>query len=1098
MKKKQCVIFSCAKAVWKSKTLLKMKLTTFILLIGIVQSFAIDGYAQKTRLNLKMENMSVRQVLNQIEDQSEFFFLYNSKLIDVNRKVDLMVEDGTIDQILNELFIGTHVGYQVIDRQIVLTNTKMNTSRNEFQQNTLQVTGTITDQAGNHLPGVTVVVRGTAQGTITDANGQYTLSNVAPNATLVFSFIGMKAQELPVSGRVKIDVTLSEETIGIDEVVAIGYGVVRKSDLTGSVSSIKSQDILAVPTTNAIETLQGRVSGIDIVKTSGQAGAGLSFTVRGERSLTASNAPLILVDGIPYGSRLDINPSDIESMEILKDASSTAIYGSKGANGVILITTKRGKAGKSMISVNSYMAVNSVSKYPHYMNGEEYAMLKREANRTTGRWSSLADDPKIFSPLELEYVNSGQWEDFPRLLLQNGVTQNYEALMTGGNEKTTYSLSFGYMDEIGLFKVNDQFQRYNGRITLDHQVFNNLKIGANVLYTYRDQASRRDPLNMANKIVPIAKAYDDDGSVNPYPSPGYSSQMNPLVDDVEGAAIDNTINKRIFATSYIDWQILKKLTFKTNIGLDLTDQRRGYFYNRMTLDGGGNFSSSGAELTTSKSLTWDNVLNYNIVISTFHDFQFMIGTSLSTNDYEFYTLNGRNQSSPFTLYHFLESNSQEIRIGSDYAQTNTFSYFGRLNYKYKDRYLLTASLRSDGSSVLAPGNKWAAYPSVALAWRISEEEFVDDLDAITNLKLRLSWGKSGSSAIDPYYTLGGLGSSQYSFNNTLALGYYPKIVPNPSLGWEATSVYNIGLDLGFFDNRISATIDVFKSYTSDLLLSRSLPMTSGYNNVVENIGKTENQGLDFSLSTVNVRKHYFSWNTDINYSFSKEKITALSSGVSEDVNNRWFVGSPIRVLYDYKKIGIWQLGEETEAAKFGTIPGEIKVADMNSDGKIDIEDRVKFKQRPDFTLGINNSFRYKNIDFSFFTYARIGHYINYSFNTAYKAQGLENGSFVNYWTPENPSNDFPRPNAGVAQGSRNYFSTLGIVKGSFVKVRDITLGYNLPSQTVNRLGINNLRIYATGKNLITFSQLKDYDPERGGGESFPMTKQIVFGINLCF
>jgi TonB-linked SusC/RagA family outer membrane protein len=450
------------------------------------------------------------------------------------------------------------------------------------------------------------------------------------------------------------------------------------------------------------------------------------------------------------------------------------------------------------------------------------------------------------------------------------------------------------------------------------------------------------------------------------------------------------------------------------------------------------------------------------------------------------------------LYHYLESNTQEIRIGSDYLKTNTFSYFGRINYKFNERYLLTASLRRDGSSVLAPGHKWATYPSIAAGWRINEESFMSNVANISNLKLRLSWGKSGNSAIDPYSTLGGLGSSQYSFNNKLALGYYPKLVSNPDLGWETTDVYDVGLDLGLYGNRIALTADVYKSFTSDLLLSRVLPMSSGYNSIMQNIGKTENIGLDVTLNTLNIRNQNFQWSTDINFSTSKEKITQLSSGVTEDVENKWFVGSPIKVFYDYKKIGIWQLDEAEEAAKYGSKPGEIKVEDVDKNGTIDVKDRVKFKQRPDFTIGMNNSFVIKNVDFSIFAYARVGQYINYTYNTSYKAQGLENGSNVNYWTPENPSNDFPRPDASVVQTSRLYFSTLGIVKGSFLKIKNINLGYTLPKDLIGKWHINNLRLYVTGQNLFTFSKLKDYDPERGGGESFPMTRQIVFGLNLDF
>ncbi|HOT65279.1 MAG TPA: SusC/RagA family TonB-linked outer membrane protein, partial [Dysgonamonadaceae bacterium] len=568
--------------------------------------------------------------------------------------------------------------------------------------------------------------------------------------------------------------------------------------------------------------------------------------------------------------------------------------------------------------------------------------------------------------------------------------------------------------------------------------------------------------------------------------------------DVPGATKDNVLAKRFFATSYADWDIIKNLKFRSNIGIDFANEREGFFYDKMTLDGAGVASSSGANISSNSNITWENTLNYTKRFGQLHDLQAMIGTSLISNTYEYYTASGRNQPSAYTLYHYLESNTQEIRIGSDYLKTNTFSYFGRINYKFSERYLLTASLRRDGSSVLASGHKWATYPSIAAGWRINEESFMSNATNISNLKLRLSWGKSGNSAIDPYSTLGGLGSSQYSFNNKLALGYYPKLVSNPDLGWETTDVYDVGLDLGLFGNRIALTADVYKSFTSDLLLSRVLPMSSGYNSIMQNIGKTENMGLDVTLNTLNIRNQNFQWSTDINFSTSKEKITQLSSGVTEDVENKWFVGSPIKVLYDYKKIGIWQLDEAEEAAKYGTKPGEIKVEDVDKNRTIDVKDRVKFKQRPDFTIGMNNSLVIKNVDFSIFAYARVGQYINYTYNTSYKAQGLENGSNVNYWTPENPSNDFPRPDASVVQTSRLYFSTLGIVDGSFLKIKNINLGYTFPKSLVNKWHINQLRLYATAQNLLTFSKIKDYDPERGGGESFPMTRQLVLGLNLDF
>ena len=960
---------------------------------------------------------------------------------------------------------------------------------------TRQVTGVVNDTYGDPMIGVTVKVEGTTKGSITDLDGKFTVADVSSQDVLVVSNIGFINQSIQVGNQTTFNITLEEDVQALEEVVVVGYGVMKRRDVSGAISTVKNKDITAIPTTNALEALQGKVAGMDLTTSSGKAGADVSFTIRGERSLKASNTPLILVDGIDYGKTLDINPSDIESIEVLKDASSTAIYGTRGANGVIIVTTKKGKTGKSKISLNAFASINMISSYPSIMNAEQYARLKREAyrNRETNEY---LDDSKVFAPLELEYLEKGYDVDYADMLMSNGFNQNYELSITGGTEETQHFISLGYRGEEGLFK-NDDYMRINGRVALDHSLSKKVKIGTNITFNYKDVNTRRDPLNMANKIVPISKPYDDNGELVMYPSPGYTSQVNPLIDDVNGALKDNTTGTRFFGSMYLNWNVTKDLFFRTTIGVDVNNSRRGYYTSKYSLDGEGKDSKSSKNHIIKNGITWENVLTYSKVWGI-HDFQVMGGTSTIYNSNETTLASGKDQTYGDNIFHNLASNGKEIMIGSGFTKEKMASFFGRVNYKLVDKYILTASLRADGSSVFAPGKKWGYFPSVALAWRMNDENFLKDIRAISNMKLRLSWGESGQSAIDPYQTMGLLGMSTYSFNNELASGLYPKTMSNKMLSWETTAVYNLGLDFGFFNNRLSGSVDVYKSFTRDILMPRKIPAINGYPEIFENMGETESVGIDLGLNSVNVQTKNFSWYTDFTLSHNKEKIKKLGTGATRDEGNAWFVGEALKVFYDYKKIGIWQLGEEAEAKLNSQEPGDIKVQDTDGDGKITPNDRVVYSQRPDVTFGINNTFNYRDFEFSFFVYARLGQWIDYEYNRGFKTDGLENGSNVNYWTPENPSNDYPRPNKANNFSKTRYSSTLKYEKGSFVKVRDITLAYNLPGKTLKSIGIGKARVYVTAKNFLTFSSLDDYDPERGGGMSFPMTKQLVFGVNLDF
>ncbi len=958
------------------------------------------------------------------------------------------------------------------------------------------VTGIVTGDEGDVLPGVTIQVKGTTTGTTTKGDGSYTV-NVSDNSSvLVFSYTGFKQQEVAVAGQKVIDLQMQPDVALLDQVVVIGYGTVKKRDLTGSISQMSSKEVAETPASNILESLQGRIAGLDLVESDGQAGSSLSFTLRGNRSLNASNEPLILVDGITYGSALEINPADIESVEVLKDASATAIYGTRGANGVILVTTKKGKAGKVQVSLNSYYGSQSNSGLANIQTGSEYAAFKREAFRTQG----ITDDAAIFNPEELAAINSGKFVDWMGLAIKDGSVQNHEININGGTDRTTVSLTAGVYDEQGLF-LNDNLRRYNGSLSLGYRLLDNLKVGSKLFYTLRDNNRRQDPLNQANKINPYGTAYDANGEIILYPVAGQSFNISPLADEVPGASVNNLKGNRIFNSSFLEWDVLKNLQFRSNFGFDVQSDRAGYYSGQYTIKQAGNGSQSGIETFRSNNLTWENTLNYSKEVGV-NAFNFLLGTSLITNSAETFSGFGKNQVSETTTFNDLSANSAELKIASGLVESALSSYFGRVNYKLMDRYLLTASLRADGSSVFAEGHKWGYFPSVALGWRLSDEGFLKNSSLFSNLMLRASYGLSGNSAIRPYQTLGGLGRSTYSFGETVAYGYFPKVVSNPDLTWEKTATANLGLDFGLFKDRIYGSVNAYISNTSDLLLERLLPGSSGFQSVIQNVGKTRNKGFEVELTSVNITpksNNGFKWTSDVTFSLNREEIVQLTGGADRDLGNGWIVGEPTQVFYDYNKIGIWQSNEADAAATYGQLPGDIKVQDVNNDGKITAaDDRVVVGTlRPKFSFGLNNTVSFMHFDLSAFLYGRIGTTIRSEASGNYKIDGRENGPLVDYWTPENPTNDHPRPDKNKNQNS-TYMSTLYYAEGSFVKIKNITLGYTLPTAFTGRFGIGSLRLYGTLRNYFTFSGMHPYDPERGGSLAFPMTRQAIVGLNANF
>lgn len=958
------------------------------------------------------------------------------------------------------------------------------------------VTGSVKDSNGEPLIGVSISTGGNG-GTVTDMDGKFSLDNVSASTILKFSYIGYENKELKVGNLSVINVVMQSSYESLDEVVVVGYGVMKKRDLSGSISQLKQKDITAVPTTNVLESLQGKIAGLDMTPSSGAVGSGFNFNVRGNRSLTASNAPLILVDGISYGSDITINPNDIESIEVLKDASTTAIYGSRGANGVIMITTKKGKEGKAKVEFNAYAGPVMKTRMPDIMNSQQYVEFRREALRAVDKYT---DDSAFLSSDELSLLNQGVSVNWLDLVMQSGFTQNYQASISGGTDKTQASFSLDYQNEKGLLK-GDEMNRYGGRLNVTHKMTGQLEVGASMHINYRNQnSSPSGAYHYARTYSPLAKPYNDDGSINRLPLYGSSStSVNLMVDQNKDNYLNETKAYRFFGTGYLSWNIVKGLNYRTNLGVDLQSSTIGLFQgiNSSYAQANSNRAYASKEETHNNSYTWENILTYSRDFGV-HHLTAMAGHSMQKSHYENLAANGKGFAFDAVLYHNLTSAQADKNISSSLTESSMLSYFGRIYYKLMDKYMLTLTMRTDGSSVLAEGNKWGYFPSLAAAWRIKEENFLKDVDVVSDLKLRLSYGISGNSAVSAYQTTGGLSETYYDFNGTPAYGYRPYNLANKDLKWEKTKVLNFGIDYGMFKNRLYATIDIYKTWTNDLLLPMIIPGHTGFTEVISNVGKTETRGIDVTLTGVIFDKKDFKWNSDLTFGHNKEKIVSINSDQDDEANG-WFIGQPTSVFYDYEKIGIWQSNEAAEAEKYGQVPGDIKVKDQNNDGKITPDDDriILGQQTPKLTLGFNNKLQYKGWELDVFIYGRFGHMIRNNNKLGFLPSGWQNQAVYDYWTPSNPTNDMPRPNFNRDQNML-YFSTLGYEKGDFVKIKDITLAYNMPLKWISKIGMTRMRIYGTMKNFFTFTGVDDYDPEGNGSIYYPITKELVFGVNIAF
>jgi TonB-linked SusC/RagA family outer membrane protein len=984
---------------------------------------------------------------------------------------------------------------------------------------TRALNGRVVDASNSEpLIGVTVTIKGTTTGGATDVDGKFAI-NVpqGQSVTLTARYIGYADQDVTFTpSEQNVTIKLAARANELNEVVVIGYGTIRRRDLTGSVASIKSADIVRTPTHNPLEAIQGRASGVDITRSSGNAGAGVNIQIRGTRSISGNNSPLYVIDGVQTKDNNtinNINPNDIESIDILQDASSTAIYGSQGANGVVVITTKKGISGKPKVSYSGYFGINGGTSYPSPRMGEDYLNLRREAYRgTTG--SLPTSDAQVFTNAgELAAIQAGQFVNWVDLVTRNGTQQSHTISVRGGSDNTKALLSAGYFEEQGQLRNND-YNRFNFRYNIDHKISDWVKAGVVGQVVFSKTNNRRDPITNALTAVPLGTPYNPDGTINIFPLAGNQNFLNPLTDERTNAAVDELLNNEISTTAYTELTPIKGLSYRMNFGGILSNSRRGIFSDPYSLQQNNvRYSAASAVTASSRYYNWDNIINYTRQIDK-HSFTLTALSSYIHSDADNITASGIKQVlSSQLFYNLLGTEASSRTIASTYTRYDLLAYAGRLNYSYNSKYLLQASLRYDGASRLSPGRKWDSFPSVSAGWVISEESFLNKVEPINNLKLRVSYGVSGNSGIDPYGTQSLLNSTPMGFGDVAAPAYtFSGRITAEDLGWEKSKTTDIGIDFALLKSRITGTLDWYDTKTTGLLYLRSLPLSTGQTNIFQNVAATANQGINVSLTTINLQNKNFNWSTTATFSHNDEKITDLIDGrdiisTTSPEEQSLFIGQPVNVFYTYRKLGIWQLNENASAVTIGGQPfkpGDIKVQDVNGDNLIDAtNDRMVVGHvQPQWYGGLQNTFRYKNIDLTVFLLARYGQTVKAEFIGRYNPSGTTNGpANFNYWTPENPSNDFPQPRQGnnLATIYPNTYTSLLYVDGSFFKVKNISLGYTFPKTLTDKFKINTLRLYATGSNIFTHARnplLKNYDPERGGAETSPLSRQFVFGLNL--
>jgi len=1103
------------------KILVTMKFTLLLFLLTTVQVFG-TVYSQGTKLTVNMQNATLVEILDNIENQSMFKFLYNNDLLDNKSFTDLRFNDKTVEEILDVLLRDTGSKYSVLQNNLIV----ISPDRTGTQQK--MITGKVTSDDGAPLPGVTVIIKGTTLGTVTDVDGLYNLSVPNESKTLVFSFIGMKSQEVEIGNQASVNVVMASDVIGLEEVIAVGYGTMRKSDLTGSVTRVSVDDKALMPNTNLLQSLSGAAGGVNVVQT-GFAGGEPTFSIRGKTSLSASDSPLIVLDGIIYnGSISNININDVESIDILKDASAAAVYGSRSANGVMIITTKKGKTEKPTVSFNMYYGYQDMTNNPmKVMNAEQYAIrltdyyyqqslyswYKTNPTSDTGKPArpDVTNRETVASRLrtqeEKDNYLAGNEIDWVDEITEVAPIQNYNLSFSGRTERSSYFISGSYSNEEGIL-LNDEFSRITVRSNVESKITDWLTLGINTSYSYRDYSGIEANLGHARSASPLANNKIGTANYDMYLT-GENYMTYPLVNlYVDNSDIRNDLFLSGNAKVTIPW--VQGLTYDINYANTYYTRNNNTFWPVTTPDGSGNKGKAVKNPTEERNWILNNIITY---LRNFGDHQ-VNATLLYSREY------GTANSSTLTAEGFdnpaLGYNNMGLGTIATVASTaweqNSISYMARANYSYKSRYMVAATIRRDGFSGFGANNKFASFPSFSAGWVISDEPFLADME-MPYLKFRASYGFNGNQGLGRYKSFSTMGTTSYVYGPTTSIGVYPNTLGNANLAWEKTASLNLGLDFGFLDQRITGSVDVYKAKTSDVLVKRALPPATGYENVWTNLGGIDNKGIEIGLNTINLQGAV-RWESGFTFSLNRDKITKLYGGEEDkDVGNSWFVGESISAIYDYEMAGgLW-----TEADLYsGNIlanwyPGQYKYVDQGTaDGVIEpnADRKIIGYKNPSYQFSISNMISYKNFGLSFLLNSMQGGK-NYFLrdnagvvNVAWRSDDVLriNASAVRpYWTPDNGVNNATGVYNSPAVSSGIYESR------SFVRLQDISLSYKLGKNALNKLKMNDLQIYIAGKNLYTWTKWSGWDPETvrdddsnttSNEANAPLMRNIILGVKL--
>ena len=1014
----------------------------------------------------------------------------------------------------------------------------LSTSGAAAQETTGRISGTITGTESNlPIQGVRVTLLGTQQTVTTNPQGRYTLINIAPGMwrirTSAIGYTPVVIDSIPVRAgqTATADISLKHQTVQLEQVVVTGYGSLAKRDVTGAIGQVAAAEIKQEPVTNAIDAIKGRIPGVDITSTGTKPGDGVRVRIRGQRSLKASNDPLYVLDGIPIAGGIgDLNPSDIESIEVLKDASATAIYGSRGANGVVLVTSTKGKAGNTRTTYDTYVGAQTVLRKVDVMNPQQYENYKRQAwmnsNTNTGLYtcggvlsqtSCTEGDLKTFTAEEITSMANGTSTDWQNLITRRGTQVNHQLSVSGGNDRNQFSVSGNLLRQIGTL-LEQNYDRKSMRVNYEGQATTRFRTGGSALLVRSLQnIGRGDGLyDEAIKDSPLGLPYDSLGNIVFKPIISDAQRDNPL-SDIANWKNDN-LRTRVFGTLFATLNIAEGLDYRANFGPDLTFNRNGTFIGAQTQSKQGAGTDESIRDQKTFDFTLDNILTYKKNLGSAHKVDATLLYSVEKQSFE--ENFGSSQNLPYesAQYYNLGAGSIVSGLSSQISQWALQSYMARLNYTLLDKYLLTLTSRVDGSSRLAEGNKFASFPSVALGWRVIDDAAGQKIGPLSSLKMRGSFGTTGNTSVDPYQTQGSLNRTAYAWaSGTAAFGYQPGSLSNPELRWEKTATLDAGADFGLMDGRLNGTVDWYRANTTDLLLDRALPPSTGYSSITQNVGATRNTGIELSLSAITLDGwHGVRWTNDITFAHNKNEIVSLNGGAVDDPGNNWFIGYPINggagsdnhLWRDYQFVGIWQTADSALARTYGRKPGEIRIADTNGrdaqgnltglpDGKFNTDDKVILGNTyPTWTGGFSSRVDYRGIDLSVQAITRQHFTIRNDLIRGATLAARYNSPNEDFWTPTNPSNTAPRPDKNT---ENPYFSDArGYEDGSFVKIRNITLGGTLPSRYVTGIGANSIRIYVTAQDPFLFTSAHVLDPESQTGNGVPSYRTFLLGGSLGF